>query len=230
MYGDTHVAPAILCEITTEPPPPDAIEIYFAAPMSLSLLADLFCSDEGLAHMDRELAEIVLHATNKAVTVVQQVGGYVIDADLGRSVPARLELAARVENDVPGQSVARLHTHLYVGRTATSLEGGRRWPVDLAELRDAADMAWSTWKRLLVSETTSVFGYRWAPLPGHHPADVELVEPPLHEHVHLHARVFCPGLDTSGHERIVADEQSRRITRQMGYAVDAGELPEAAAG
>ena len=71
----------------------------------------------------------------KTVTDVQRQGGYVTGGHRGRAVPARLEITALVEDTVPDQPTMRLHTHLYVGRTAIALDTGERHPVDLGELR-----------------------------------------------------------------------------------------------
>ena len=77
------------------------------------------------------------------VTDVQRQGGYVTGGHRGRAIPARLEITALVENAVPGEPTMRLHTHIYVGRTATALDTGERHPVDLERAAQrAANFAW----------------------------------------------------------------------------------------
>ena len=71
------------------------------------------------------------------MTDVQRQGGYVTGGHRGRAVPARLEITALVEDTVPDQPTMRLHTHIYVGRTAVALDTGERHPVDREHLHRA---------------------------------------------------------------------------------------------
>jgi len=208
VYGDTHVEPAPLFDPDRGGRPPgDAWDLYFHAPISLSLLGDAYA-----AHgMDRELDQLLgLYAGLAAGTVtdVQRQGGYVTGGHRGRGVPARLEITALVENAVPGEPTMRLHTHLYVGRTATALDTGERHPVDPAELGEASDFAWTSYLTRLVNQTTDVLGLTWAPLPGHTSGDVEIVDPPLAEHVSGHRFGVCPG-EYGPREQIIADARWR---------------------
>jgi hypothetical protein len=116
------------------------------------------------------------------------------------------------ENDVPGEPTMRLHGHIYVGRTAAVLDTGVRSPVDLGELRSAADSAWRSYSRRLVADTTAAFGFDWGTLPGHHPADQEILDPPLAEHIAGHEFGICPGR-CGPRERIMADERWRAGVR-----------------
>ena len=208
MYGDTHVDPAPLFDPDQAgQPPADAWDLYFPAPISLSLLGDAYAA-RGL---DGELGRLLgLYADLAAgtVTTVQRQGGYVAGGHRGRAVPARLEITALAENTVPGEPTMRLHTHIYVGRTAVALDTGERHPVEATELRNAADFAWRRHLTRLVDQTTAVLGLSWAPLPGHTSGDVEVVDPPMAEHVAGHSFGVCPG-QYGPREQIMADARWR---------------------
>ena len=208
MYGDTHVDPVpLFYPDRGGRPPADAWDLYFHAPISLSLLGDAYA-----AHgMERELAQLLsLYAGLAAATVtdVQRQGGYVAGGHRGRAIPARLEITALVENAVPGEPTMRLHTHIYVGRTATALDTGERYPVDVDRLNRAANGAWRDYLMRLVNETTDVLGFTWAPLPGHTSGDEEIVDPPMAEHVPGHSFGVCPG-EYGPREQIMADARWR---------------------
>ena len=137
MYGDTHVDPAPLFDPDHGGrPPADALDLYFHAPLSLSLLADAYAAHGMRRELD-QLRGLYAGLAVKTVTDVQRQGGYVTGGHRGRAVPARLEITALVEDTVPDQPTMRLHTHLYVGRTAIALDTGERHPLDLGELREA---------------------------------------------------------------------------------------------
>ena len=207
MYGDTHVDPSPLFDPEHSRPPADAWDLYFHAPLSLSLLGDAYA-----AHgMERELGQLLsLYAglAARTVTEVQRQGGYVAGGHRGRAIPARLEITALAENTVPGEPTMRLHTHVYVGRTALGLENGERHPVDEAELRGAADFAWRGYLTRLVRQTTDILGFAWAALPGHTSGDREIVDPPIAEHVAGHSLGLCQG-EHGPREQILADAQWR---------------------
>ncbi|MHA6631868.1 hypothetical protein ACU61A_41100 [Pseudonocardia sichuanensis] len=208
MYGDTHVDPTPLFDPERGGcPPADAWDLYFHAPISLSLLGDAYA-----AHgMERELGQLLsVYADLAAATVtdVQRQGGYVAGGHRGRAIPARLEITAMAENAVPGEPTMRLHTHVYVGRTAIALDTGQRHPVDPDRLNRAADFAWTGYLTRLVNETTAVLGFIWAPLPGHTSGDVEIVDPPMAEHVPGHSFGICPG-EYGPREQITTDAEWR---------------------
>lgn len=208
VYGDTHVDPTPLFDPEQGGrPPADALDLYFHAPISLSLLGDAYA-----AHgMDRELTELLnLYAGLAAATVtdVQRQGGYVAGGHRGRAIPARLEITAVAENSVPGEPTMRLHTHIYVGRTAIALDTGERHPVDMSELREAANYAWRSYLTRLVGETTAGLGYDWAPLPGRTSGDVEIVDPAMANHVAGHEFGVCPG-EYGAREQVMADARWR---------------------
>ena len=142
-------------------PAGDAWNLFFHAPISLSLLGDAYA-----AHgMDRELDQLLgLYAGLAAGTVtdVQRQGGYVTGGHSGHGVPARLEITALVENAVPGEPTMRLHTHLYVGRTATALDTGARHPVDVDRLHRAANGAWRDYLAPVSGVVRSWIYFRWS--------------------------------------------------------------------
>ncbi len=207
MYGDTHVDPSPLFDPEQASAPADAWDLYFHAPLSLSLLGDAYA-----AHgMERELGRLLsLYAglAARTVTEVQRQGGYVAGGHRGRAVPARLEITAVAENAIPGEPTMRLHTHVYVGRTALALNNGERYPVDEVELRRAANSAWRGYLTRLVDQTTDVLGFTWAPLPGHVSGDEEIVDPPIAEHVAGHSLGVCPG-ENGPREQILTDARWR---------------------
>ena len=208
MYGDTHVDPAPLFDPGQGGRPPvDALDLYFHAPISLSLLGDAYTAHGMQRELD-QLLDLYAGLATATVTDVQRQGGYVTGGHRGRAVPARLEITALAENAVPGERTMRLHTHLYVGRTATALETGERHPVDLERLRRAADFAWTGYLTRLVDDATDVLGLIWAPLSGHTSGDVEVVDPPMAEHVAGHALGICAG-EYGPREQIMTDARWR---------------------
>lgn len=212
MYGDTHVEPALLFDPGREQPPTDALDLYFHAPLSLSLVGDAFAFNR----MDRELDQLLDVYAGLAggiIRDVQRQGGYVTGGHRGRAIPARLEITAMAHNQVPGEPTMRLHTHIYVGRTAAALSTGERHPVDLDELHGAADHAWCGYLTRLVDDTARAMGFVWAPLPGHTSGDVEIVEPPMAEHIAGHEFGVCPG-DFGPREQVMADARWRAGIRE----------------
>jgi hypothetical protein len=207
VYGDTHVDPSPLFNPEHAGPPADAWDLYFHAPLSLSLLGDAYATHGMERELDR-LLNVYAGLAAGTVTEVQRQGGYVAGGHRGRAVPARLEITALAENTVPGEPTMRLHTHVYVGRTALALDTGERHAVDVGRLERAADFAWRGYLTRLVNETTNVLGYGWAPLPGHTSGDREIVDPPIAEHVASHSLGVCPG-EYGPREQILTDTRWR---------------------
>jgi hypothetical protein len=216
VYGDTHVEPARLFDPGRgEAPPPDALDMYFHAPLSLSLVADAFAQHG----MDRELGllrEAYLAAAGRAVRDLQRQGGYVGGGHRGRAIPARLELTSLVDDTVPGVTGARLHTHIYLGRTAVALTeyAGQRHPVHRAELLLGADFAWRSYYNELERRTTEVLGFVWDSEPGRHSARTEIVLPPIAEQIAGLKFGVCPG-EFGRREQILADAQWRAGIEEM---------------
>ena len=221
MYGDTHVEPALLFDPGRgQAPPADALDLYFHAPLSLSLIGDAFAFND----MNRELDQLLdLYAglAAEVVTLVQRQGGYVSVGPRNRSDPARLEITGMAHNAVPGESTMRLHLHIYVGRTATALNTGERHPVVVDEIVEAADFAWGNYLVRLVDETERVLGFEWAALPGHTSGDQEVVVPPMAEHIAGHEFGVCPG-DFGPREQVMADAQWRAAVQESARLI-AGE-------
>lgn len=208
MYGETHVDPQRLFNPADAAPPADALDVQFPVPTSLSLFGDALARTPHMAHRLPELASIYEQVLGSALRDIQRAGGYVEDPAWGPSTPARLSLTAISENALPGESIMRIHGHIYVGRTAASLKDGQVRPVNLKRLKRGIDnVVWGNYAKALRSATADVFGLVWAPLPGHHPADCEIVEPPFASHVARHpAPDANPCLGRFGPlERIMAD-------------------------
>jgi hypothetical protein len=216
VYGDTHVEPARLFDPGRgEAPPPDALDVYFHAPLSLSLVAGAFAQHG----MDRELEllrEAYLAAAGRAVCDLQRQGGYVAGGHRGRAIPARLELTSVVEDTVPSVAGARLHTHVYLGRSAVALTeyAGQRHPVHLDELRQGMDFAWGSYYSELERETERLLGFVWDSEPGRHSARTEIVHPPMAEALNGLEFGLCPG-EFGRREQILADARWRAGIEEM---------------
>ena len=212
MFGD-DTEPLKLFDPDREAPPLDAVDVLFVSPVSLSLLAQGLADDDRQCDHDR-LRDLYLAAARGTVADVQHYGGYVTGGHQGDTVPGRLQLTAVVERVVPGVLTWRLHTHLYVGRRGVALDTGEYHPVALDRLARAADNAWSNYLGRLVDDTTRELSYVWQPLPGHHPADEEIVFPAPEARIANAIRGACPG--TYGpREQIRADAQARATIASM---------------
>ncbi len=207
MYGDTHVDPALLFNPDRQQAPADALDLYFHAPISLSLVGDAFAHN-GMDYELSRLLEVYAGLAGGIIRDIQRHGGYVTGGFRGRAIPARLEITALAHNQVPDQTTTRLHTHIYVGVTAVALETGERHPVDLDELHAAADHAWGGYFTRLVDETSRALAFLWAPLPGHTSGDQEVIDPPMAEHIAGHEFGVCPG-DYGPRKQIMADARWR---------------------
>jgi hypothetical protein len=223
MFGDTWVEPAKLFDPVNETPPEDAIDVQFVVPTSLSLFADALAQTPQMAHLLPKLEDVYAQVLQLVVRDVQRSGGYVVHPGWGLRTPARLSLAVRSENSVPGASIMRIHAHVYVGRTATAIKDGQVCPVNIDELRRGVYSAWGSYARTLESATAEALGLVWKPLPGHHPADKEIVEPPFAQFVAEHPApdaMPCPGM-FGPRELIMADQQSRILIAESQVRVQA---------
>lgn len=220
MYGDTHVEPALLFDPGRgQAPPADALDLYFHAPLSLSLIGDAFAFND----MNRELDQLLdLYAglAAEVVTLVQRQGGYVSVGPRNRCDPARLEITGMAHNAVPGESTMRLHLHIYVGRTATALNTGERHPVVRDRIIRAADRAWCDYLGWLEEESARVLDFVWAPLPGHTSGDREIVVPPMAEHIAGHEFGVCPG-DFGPREQLMVDAKWRADVQESARFIAA---------
>lgn len=221
-YGETRVEPGRLFDPADGAcvgPPPDAIDVQFRAPVSLSLLLDAFDA----AHDDAAAAALTAGYQQLIAAMLPKVQfecGYVrTDPATGSRRPARLELAAFVENDVPGIEKMRLHAHVWVGRTAVSLHDGQRYPVDLCELRQGIDQViHGTYARRLKVMAQDVADVTWGrPRPG---AAEEIVDPPLHELAAGADRGVCPS-PWGARELLLVDERYLELSAETERAVAA---------
>lgn len=187
MYGDTHVEPAPLFDLRTGSPPADALDVYFHPPLSLSLVADMLARYGATTELD-QLRQVYADVTQQALVDVQRKAGYVARTGM----PARLELTAIVEDTVPGEPTTRLHSHIYVGRTAVALDTGERHPLAEDRFHRGVDNAWLSFLTRIIDQTTEVLGLVWMAAPGGPTDDEEVIDPPP-DQWDGHELVVCPG-------------------------------------
>jgi hypothetical protein len=132
----------------------DALDVYFPAPLSLSLVANTFAHNG----MQRQLGQLLDLHDGQVDEIV---------ADLRRlSPPGRhLEVTAIAHHSVPGQEAMHLHVHVYVARETRDSETGERAPLPRDALAAAARTAWRGYSDRLKERTTKVLGFGWDPLP-----------------------------------------------------------------
>lgn len=191
-YGDTHVEPVALFDVTDPDaaPPPDSIDVQFRVPVSLSVLLDGMAEaglDDEVAAWGQAYSELV----TGLLTEVQHAGGYALETP-SSAVPARLEVAGIVEAVVPGFEQARWHCHVYIGPTATILATGVRQPVARERSwRGIRSVAFPWYMARLEELAERRLEVEWGePRPG---AKREIVRPPWHEYVGVNDRGVCPG-------------------------------------
>jgi len=223
-YGETRVEPGRLCDLGDPPgtgtgPPPDAIDVQFRAPVSLSLLLDAFDAAYNDAAA-QALTDGYQQLIGQMLGKVQFECGYVRDP-AGSRRPARLDLAAFVENDVPGIEKMRLHAHIYVGRTAENLHDGGRHPVDLEKLHGAVDrVVFGIYAGRLRAVTEEVAEVTWGrPRPG---ASEEIVVPALHELAAGADRGVCPG-PWGPRELLLADQHHLELSAESERVIAANQ-------
>ena len=175
----------------------DSWDVYFPAPLSLSLVANTFAHNG----MQRELGELLdLHDG--------QVDAIAADLRL-LAADRRLDVTAIAHHSVPGQPAMHLHVHVYVSRTAVDPGTDERLPVTRAELAAAATTAWQRYSARLRAETTEALGIGWDPQPED-PAEgavdeVRVVGLPRALHVTDGGSGVCYGY-FGPHEQIMAAE------------------------
>lgn len=206
MYGETHVDPAPLFDPRTGQPPADALDVYFHPPLSLSLVADMLARHGAAAELD-QLRQVYADVTQQAVVDLQRKAGYVAGGYHGRAVPARLEVTAIVEDTVPGEPTTRLHSHVYVGRTAAALDTGERHPLADDRFPRGVDDTWSAFLTRIIDQTTEALGLVWMATPGGPSGDQEVIDPPP-DQWDGHELVVCPG-PYGQREQILADADWR---------------------
>lgn len=218
-YGDTRVDPRVLFDVDdidggpAAGPPLGAIDVQLRCPVSLSVLLDGMRQaglDRELVEWDRAYRDLV----TETVAKVQLDGGYVAHGGHGgEAAPARLEMAAVVEDTVPGLAASRWHAHLYIGPTAASLVDAVRWPVVFEQLQQSVfSVSWPFYANRLEGLAADLLGVTWGePRPG---ATPEIVDPPWHEHIGAAERGVCRG--PWGPRRVlVSDERHLRMAAEL---------------
>ncbi|WP_125911729.1 hypothetical protein [Pseudonocardia autotrophica] len=194
-YGDTHVEPVALFDVTDRDaaPPPGSMDVQFRVPVSLSVLLDGMAEaglDDEVAAWGQAYSELV----SGLLTQVQHAGGYALAAPerSDTATPARLEVAGIIEAVVPGFEQARWHCHVYIGPTATVLATGDRRPVARERSwRGIRSVAYPWYADRLEELAERRLEVEWGePRPG---AEREIVRPPWHEYVGGNDRGVCPG-------------------------------------
>ncbi|MDN5915945.1 MAG: hypothetical protein L0I76_12680 [Pseudonocardia sp.] len=213
-YGDTRVQPASLFDVddTSAEPPAGAIDVQFRSPVSLSMMLDGMAEaglDDAVEAWGRAYGDLI----GQVLLELQRGAGYVVDGDRRALAPARLELAAAVEAQVPGMAKARWHAHVYVGATAASLIDATRWPVDVDDLRQSIFSLTAPFHATRLRELAErELGVVWGqPRPG---ATQEIMQPPWHEHIDSPERGVCPGPWGPRQHRVIGDEDSLRLAAE----------------
>lgn len=189
-------------------PPADAVELYLEAPRSIGVLYAAAASSSAPERRQRNDAlvqavdQIQRQALDRVVQLIKRDGGYAKVGEhvrvgngqptLGRYLPATLYLTALSHKFADQRTdVTRFHEHIYVGGRALVDDDGRDWPLDLGSLKNVLSMAQvryaDTWEDL----TTDLLGVEWRTVPGLD--SVEIVNPPMHEHVRRYPHVMCSG-------------------------------------
>lgn len=227
-YGDTRVAPAALFDVAdpSAAPPPDAHEVQFRAPVSLSVMLDGM-AEAGLTDAVTAWGEAYSELVHRLLGRVQQACGWAGDPERSSILsPARLELAGVTEAVAPGFTQARWHCHVYVGATATILATGERAPVSTERLREGV---YSLVNGFHTNELRAL-AERELDVTWGRPRDTatasEIVEPPWHEHIGDADRGVCPGPWEITGTRVLADEDSLRLHAEQ----EAGIIADRAAG
>lgn len=230
-YGDTRVEPVMLFD-PTDPagggPPPGSIDVQFRCPLSLSVLLAAMGHaglEEDLAAFGRGFGDLVA----AMVPGLQFDAGYVADGARRDSAPARLELAAVIDETVPGIQQPRWHAHIYIGPTAVSLIDGARWPVDLdGRLRRAIfSVTYPGFANRLRELAARELGVVWGePRPG---SVQEIVDPPWYERISVAERGVCLGR-WGPRLLLLSDERNLRMAaeteQRMAAARARGEVPD----
>lgn len=132
----------------------DALDVYFPAPLSLSLVANTFAHNG----MQRQLGQLLDLHDGQVDEIV---------ADVRRLGPPgwHLDVTAIAHHSVPRQEAMHLHVHVYVARTTRDSETGEPASLPRDALAAAARTAWRRYSDRLKERTTEVLGFGWDPLP-----------------------------------------------------------------
>lgn len=192
-FGDTRVEPAVLFDVSDldgPGPPADALDVQYRAPLSFSLLVGALLA-EGRELDAQTCYKVYERVIDYTMERLQLSCGYVREEQYGDQLPARLELVALGESDVPGIDTVRMHHHIWIGPTAVTLEDGVRRPVDRERMRRGLqNVVWPSFVRKLMYLSAEVLGVEWGrPRPG---AFEQIIDPPMHEHTAGHELGVCP--------------------------------------
>ena len=222
-YGDTRVEPTPLFDVTDPAgtPPPDAHEVLFRAPVSLSVMLDGM-AEAGLADEVDAWGRAYSELLNRLLREVQRACGWAGDPERTSILsPARLELAGVVEAVVPGFEQARWHCHVYVGATATILATGERAPVSAEYLREGVYSSAQGFHMLeLRALAERELEVSWG-RPRRTATGYEIVDPPWHEYIGDDDRGVCPGPWEVSGTRVLADEDSLRLAAEQEAGIRA---------
>jgi len=222
MPNEVEITPAAtqpLFDPAVADPPPDVIELYLEAPLSVGLLYRLAAEDEAgeLRHylpLIEEAWEAGAAAALKALAnnTVVKVGNHYPGSDratIGRREPARLFLTRVRHVGVAGhEATACLHDHVYLGRSGVSTADGRRYPLCLDTFPTTVEVMDAVYRGALQRSLTATAGAEWSePVHGERS---ELVEPPLRECLPDHPRVLCHWHPPLAQRWVVGDARQRR--------------------
>lgn len=207
-------------------PPADAVELYLEAPRSLGVFyAAAVANRHAGEHQEvvvQAVQRIQQKALDRAVQVIKREGGYAKVGEhrhvgngrptVGKYLPATLYLTAISEKFADRRTdVARFHEHIYVGGRALAHEDGRDWPTDLVSLKRVLSMAQAEYRHMIVKISEAALELRWDRVPGL--GSVEIIEPPMYEHVTRYPHVMCSGSFSLRQRWISRDVMSPEETR-----------------
>lgn len=209
-------------------PPADAVELYLEAPRSLGVFYAAAVSNSNPERrrvndaLVDALGRIQHQALDRAVQVIKREGSYAKVGEhrhvgngqptVGKYLPATLYLTAISEKFADQRTdVARFHEHVYVGGRALTHEDGRHWPTDLVSLKNVLSMAQVRYADAWEELTTEMLGVEWQTVPEL--GTVELVNPPMYEHVSRYPHVMCSGSFSLAQRWISRDVMSPEETR-----------------
>lgn len=206
--SDTHQS-LPLFDPNTEQPPADAVELYLEAPRSLGIFYDAASKNTNprqTQEMDwivQTIQQIQPQAVTAALTVLQRKGGYAKvgqhaiatrgQSTIGKYLPASLYISSIFHDLADGRDdIPRFHEHVYVGAQALVDDDGQHWPVDLHALKTqvvslAQVYYCDAWDKL----TTESLGVEWQTVSDL--GSVEIVNPPMYQHVGKYPHVMCEG-------------------------------------
>lgn len=208
-----------------EVPPPGTIELYLETPRTLGLL---FTAAEDAERTD--LIDAAIRAWNasyesflryftrsillECAPVTRTPGG----ERIGLFLPGQV-FVTRVGHMFAGdREVARFHDHIYVGPVGVrERPDGREWPLDLTSIREQVDGFAAVASSAVQRSLRQCVATQWT---GPHPETgfLELIDPPLSEHLATYPRRLCEDSVVPSSQRWnVADMRDRKRRRSPRY-------------